>query len=144
MGILGKIFVAILLVPLSFFALVLTVFIAGGIFVTIDDFSKRCKVPSISSEEQFKVFALEKMLSLSETAGGIYQSNILMDPNYVPPSSSSYWRWSWSYWSHIRGATFRLLDPPGQEPSRYRAGRPFQVSFTVDECGRVLGEEIGG
>jgi len=136
MNFLGKIFVAILLVPLFFLALWLSVFNYAWMSVTIEQISKRCRCPSISSDEEFKTFALQKILSHSSDVMKIYRRNIELDASYIPHSSPSSRKWTHFYWSYTRSVTFYFEDPPG--PGLFRDPWSYLFSVNSDECGRVM------
>ena len=110
------------------------------VFVDTDlkNISKRCICPTIISEEDFRQFALEKMLQYGDPRI-LYQENLDVNPDYKITGIIGTRRWSYTHWSYIRGASFRLQAPP--DHSHKSNIRSFDFSIDADECGRVLNVE---
>lgn len=113
------------------------------VFVDTDlkNISKRCICPTIISEEDFRQFALEKMLQYGDPRI-LYQENLDVNPDYKITGIIGTRRWSYTHWSYIRGASFRLQAPP--DHSHKSNIRSFDFSIDADECGRVLNVETMG
>jgi hypothetical protein len=113
------------------------------VFVDTDlkNISKRCICPTIISEEDFRQFALEKMLQYGDPRI-LYQENLDVNPDYKITGIIGTRRWSYTHWSYIRGASFGLQAPP--DHSHKSNIRSFDFSIDADECGRVLNVETMG
>jgi hypothetical protein len=113
------------------------------VFVDTDlkNISKRCICPTIISEEDFRQFALEKMLQYGDPRI-LYQENLDVNPDYKITGIIGTRRWSYTHWSYIRGASFWLQAPP--DHSHKSNIRSFDFSIDADECGRVLNVETMG
>ena len=113
------------------------------VFVDTDlkNISKRCICPIIISDEDFRQFALEKMLQYREPRE-LYQQNLAINPDYRIRESIRARTWSYTYWSYIRYGDFRLQAP--SDPSLKSNTRSFDFIITADECGRVLNVETMG
>ena len=113
------------------------------VFVDTDlkNISKRCICPTINSDEDFRQFALEKMLQYGDPRV-LYQQNLDVNPDYKITEIIGTRRWSYTHWSYIRGANFRL-QAPSDHSHKSNIGS-FEFSIDADECGRVLNVETLG
>ena len=113
------------------------------VFVDTDlkNISKRCICPTIISEEDFRQFALAKMLQHGDPRV-LYQQNLDVNPDYKITEIIGTRRWSYTHWSYIRGANFRL-QAPSDHSQKSNIGS-FEFSIDADECGRVLHVETLG
>ena len=113
------------------------------VFVDTDlkNISKRCICPIIISDEDFRQFALEKMLQYREPRE-LYQQNLAVNPDYKISGFIGTRTWSYTYWSYIRYGDFRIQEPP--DHSHKSNIRSFDFMITANECGRVLNVETMG
>jgi hypothetical protein len=128
-------------------ALLVTVVLLTSSFIFLDiafnltKIPKRCICPTINSDEDFRQFALEKMLQYGDPRI-LYQENLDVNPDYKITGIIGTRRWSYTHWSYIRGASFRLQAPP--DHSHKSNIKSFDFSIDADECGRVLNVETMG
>ncbi|MCA3363608.1 MAG: hypothetical protein ING08_03985 [Roseomonas sp.] len=113
------------------------------VFVDTDlkNISKRCICPTIISDGDFRQFALDKMLQYGDPRV-LYQQNLDVNPDYKITEIIGTRRWSYTHWSYIRGANFRL-QAPSDHSQKSNIGS-FEFSIDADECGRVLNVETLG
>jgi hypothetical protein len=128
-------------------ALLVTVVLLTSSFIFLDiafnltKIPKRCICPTINSDEDFRQFALEKMF-VYKAPRELYQQNLRVNPNYKITEIIGPRRWSYTHWSYIRGANFRL-QAPSDHSHKSNIGS-FEFSIDADECGRVLEDETMG
>lgn len=126
---------------LVFFVLLSAPVVFAFVAYGLEDISKRCICPIIISDQDFRQFALEKMLHYREPRE-LYQQNLAVNPDYRIRESISARTWSYTYWSYIRSGDFRIQEPP--DDSHKSNIRSFDFIITADECGRVLNVETMG
>jgi hypothetical protein len=107
--------------------------ICVGYFVHLSgNFADRCTRPWISSDEKFRLFALQYFLEYQEQNRIIYDQIVKTRPDFFPEFILTDRKWSLFHWSYLRLALFSLPNPYRQDEYS------IQVYLQSDECGRIV------
>lgn len=102
-----------------------------------ENFAERCTKPWITSDETFRIFALQYFLNYEHQNKIGFERVLLSNPDFLPEFVIMDREWSFFRWSYLRLTSFSLPNP-------YKEGEySIQVYLQSDECGRVVQFSVG-